>query len=98
MTRLFSKRHFQNCIADAVATNEQCGKPFGPVMLIIFGKKRQVPERGEKIFYVDWVPDEIFQSVYLPAQVVPERATAKLHAGVLELTLPRKERGTKRTP
>jgi HSP20 family molecular chaperone IbpA len=69
-----------------------------PLRLIIFGKKRQVPERGEKIFYVDWVPDEIFQPVYLPAPVVPERATAKLHAGVLELTLPRKGRGTKRTP
>ena len=33
LTRLFSKRHFQNRIADAVSTHEQCGKPFGLVML-----------------------------------------------------------------
>lgn len=65
--------------------------------MIIHGKKRQAAEQGEKNFYVDWIPDEIFRAVRLPAEVVPERATAELHAGVLEFTPPRKERGTKRT-
>jgi HSP20 family molecular chaperone IbpA len=65
--------------------------------VIIHGKKRQAVEQGEKNFYVDWIPDEIFRAVCLPAEVAPERATAKLHAGVLEFTLPRKEKATKRT-
>lgn len=58
-------------------------------LLMIAGKKETIIERGEKNFYVDWLPDEIFRVVALPCEVLAERATAKLHSGVLEFTLPR---------
>ena len=60
-----------------------------PRLLVIAGKKETVVERGEKTFYVEWLPDEIFRAVALPCEVLPERATAKLHSGVLEVILPR---------
>ena len=59
-----------------------------PWRLIIVGQKEQFAEIGEKVFYVDWNPCEIYRVVRLPSAVNPEYATAKLHAGVLELMLP----------
>ena len=63
-----------------------------PRRLIIAGKKDIVPETGDKVFYVDWSPDEILRVIELPADVVPASANAKLVAGVVEFTFAKKLR------
>jgi HSP20 family molecular chaperone IbpA len=58
-----------------------------PARIIIAGKKEQQPEFGNRLFYVDWSPDEILQIVNLPEDVDPAVAVVTLRAGVLEFTL-----------
>ncbi len=60
-----------------------------PRRITIAGKKEQAPEKGNKVFYIDWYPDELLRVVELPAEIIPEFATAELHGGVLEFELPR---------
>jgi HSP20 family molecular chaperone IbpA len=52
----------------------------------------QSKEEADKIFYIDWQPNQIYRTIYLPADVVPELATAELHSGMLEFNLPRYRR------
>ncbi len=58
-----------------------------PLRIIIAGKKEQQPPEGNKLFYVDWYPDEILQVLQLPEDIDPALAKAKFRAGVLELEL-----------
>lgn len=61
-----------------------------PRRVIVHGKKRLIPELGNKVFYVEWAPDEIFKSIELPIAVIPEEAECTLRGGVLELVLPKR--------
>ena len=62
-----------------------------PYRVILAGKKALAPEvTPGKVIYVDWSPDQILNVVALPARVVPDKAVAAVHAGLLELDLPKR--------
>jgi len=61
-----------------------------PTRVTVYGKKRLSPVFGNKVTFVEWAPDEIFKSIDLPAEVVPEKAECFLHSGVLELVASKK--------
>jgi len=62
-----------------------------PARIVIAGKKERQPEEGNKLFYVDWGPDEICEVVHLPSEIKPALAEIKFHAGVLEFDLLKSE-------
>jgi len=57
---------------------------------IVRGRKCRDPELGNKIFYVEWSPNEIFTYIELPVEVIPGKAVCTLRSGVLELIAPKK--------
>lgn len=58
-----------------------------PRRVILHGKKHLAPELGNHVFYVEWVPDEIYKRIELPALVVPEQAVCTLRGGALEVNI-----------
>jgi HSP20 family protein len=62
-----------------------------PSTIVIYGKRETsaTQSEGGKLEYIDWYPDQIFRVIALPVAVVPERASIKLQAGLLEFELPR---------
>ncbi len=58
-----------------------------PARIIIAGKKENQPAEGNRLFYVDWYPDEILQMVELPKDIEPALAHLTFEAGVLEFDL-----------
>jgi HSP20 family protein len=69
-----------------------------PRRVIIRGKTEHTKERtSEEICYTEREGNQIFRSVTLPTEVDPDRASAALRDGVLELTLPKagNARGTR---
>lgn len=66
---------------------------IGPTQVIIGGRKEPVSEEGNKVFYIDWAPNEILRLVELPAPVLPDETQMRLHNGLLTIDLPKaKER------
>ncbi len=61
-----------------------------PKRLVIRGKAEteHVEEKGN-LSYSERAGREIFRAVHLPVQVDPEKASAVVHEGVLEVTLPK---------
>lgn len=58
-----------------------------PLRIIIAGRKEHQPPEGNRLFYVDWLPDEILHVLQLPEDIDPALAKMKFRAGVLELEL-----------
>ena len=61
-----------------------------PSRLLIKGKTGTTTERKtRRTVYTECLANEIFRIVNLPAEVNPEKATAVLEDGILQLTLPK---------
>jgi HSP20 family protein len=62
-----------------------------PQSLTITGKRRATEERknGGKVVYSERRADEVLRVVQLPEPVVPDKVTARLTNGVLELEMPK---------
>jgi hypothetical protein len=66
--------------------NNKAPAPYlsGPVLR---GPRRAKETEGEKIEYIDWVPDPILQFIDLPTEVMPESAVVEPQAGLLKFVL-----------
>lgn len=65
--------------------------------LLIRGKLEQTHDQHrDNVTYTERQGREIFRVVYLPAEIETEKATATMHDGVLELTLPKTENSKSR--
>lgn len=61
-----------------------------PDRLVIKGKaEKKVEEKKKKTVYSEISSREIFRSITLPAEIDPDRATATLKDGVLEISMPK---------
>jgi len=70
-----------------------------PRRVAILGKKTiSEPEmEGARNVYIDWYPDQILRLIDLPTEVNPGAASVKLHAGLLNLELPKSAKRTSRS-
>src|SRR5215813_10863313 len=71
-----------------------------PRRLFIAGdreEKSEQPEKDKSIVYSEWKTNRIFRTIDLPAEVDPDKATASMSNGVLQITMPKKEPSKKVT-
>jgi len=72
-----------------------------PRRLFIAGAREEKSEQSEtdksRIVYSEWNTNRIFRTIDLPAEVDSDRVTATMSNGVLQITMPKKERRKKVT-
>ena len=72
-----------------------------PRRLFIAGAREEKSEQSEtdksRIVYSEWNTNRIFRTIDLPAEVDSDRVTATMSNGVLQITMPKKERSKKVT-
>ena len=72
-----------------------------PRRLFITGEREDKSEKSEpdktRIVYSEWKTNRIFRTIDLPAEVDPDKVTASMSNGVLQITMPKKEPSKKVT-
>lgn len=77
-------------------TEEELQVNLEPAAFTIKGEHREETEKKEeKTYHSERRARQIFRRITLPVNVIPDKATAKLKSGVLELSVPRVEEGKK---
>jgi len=70
-----------------------------PRRLFIAGdceEKSEQPEKDKsRVVYSEWKTNRIFRTIDLPAEVDPDKVTANMSNGVLQISLPKKETSKK---
>jgi HSP20 family molecular chaperone IbpA len=68
-----------------------------PARLFITGKAEKTEDKRKKTLYSEISSKEVFRSIALPAEIDPDKVTALLNNGVLEISL-HKAKPTKKAP
>jgi len=77
-------------------TEQELQVNLEPGALTLKGEHREETEKkDEKTYHSERRAQQIFRRVALPVNVIPDKATAKLKSGVLELSVPKGEEGKK---